>query len=141
MSSGLRATIYQQKLRFDVYTAVYHKNCTIYTSYAQQVHITWCLVHVTVYGSGGYVVRAHTASGCYYCTVVHQVRIYQVYCTAVPDTHTAAVTHMYTTTVRRVPLFLNVSRRHERALKSPSLHFCFVTVSYTHLTLPTICSV
>ena len=56
--------------------------------------------------------------------MVHQVH---VYCIAVPDTPTAAVTHIQTSTVRRVPLFPNVTLRQKREIKPPSLVYCFVS--------------
>ena len=113
------------QLRFDVHTAVCYKNHTIYTSYAQQVHITWYLMHVTVvYGSGGYVVRAHTASGCCY-TVQWYIRYTSMLYCRTRHSYSSSYTYVHTPTVRRVPLFLNVTGRQRREFKSPSLIFCF----------------
>ena len=56
--------------------------------------------------------------------MIHQVH---VYCIDVPDTPTAAVTHIQTSTVRRVPLFPNVTLRQKREIKPPSLVYCFVS--------------
>ena len=66
------------------------------------------------YKAGGVIVLRSGTSGI------------QIHSTAVPDTHTAAVTHMYNPTVRSPPLFLDVARDVKRALKSPSVSFFFI---------------
>ena len=68
-----------------------------------------------------------------YCTaVVRQAPSYTTVCTAVPDTYAAAATHVYTPTVGRLPLLLNVTGRHKREFKSPSLLFCFFFLLLYH---------